>query len=898
MIQELISTSLPKCLNGNPGFGVAAQTVGMAPNVAQAAAALSGYTHLFPAGNSSNPVAYIHIIRNLGGQRRHFVSRVADAGNDYSGRTNRIGHHWIIEEPDDVQKLPCGPAAICAHSSLFQTSYTNKAQELPRGKQIANVPVKADVCKVWQQITGDTGWAAAVAEHIEKGLPVSIVYAPGSVDLAILLQEMFALLSPQIRWRTSFSTYFMKSQETPSDRIQIKCIVKGSEAEPFARTVPNTLLLNLTQPLGTAPFGKYTETARNGQKTVVPPSEVLPPKTVVPTVGTGSDVTFPKANTYDLPEEIFDVVNEQEVPTRARIIASSCIPRKKAKPKQLPWLMITVSVLAVLLLVGVLAVTMKGGKKTPDIASQQPAVEKTVEHPVEKQQEENPEVKPEEKPEEKTEEKTEPEPKENAPEDEPPQPDPAAVFIGKLKPLRDKWDNDVSKSNDIKQMKDLQKELQTLLDNSRDQNVGESLTQGITLKTSIENKISEVQKAQADKEQLQTALENLRKRKYWSDLALIDNKEENKKVKEFDLKLEGVTADVKIGYIPFVLLDETKDSNGNVKKIEQKQEGQKIEFFFSEEKDENKKKIATFEVKDGKIMFQWLAVTDGRDAPYPLSDWDKRLNRILLAKLQITIGKEMHKIPLWQPIKRNDLNLLSDDGVNLWEVPSADKSIEKSTVMKKFLCNQGKENLLVFFDEIQVLEGVEKNKSLPVEKNKLTTFDGTTWYHSAFSLPADKLPLVIFEQAADGKNFAVQIHAEYGTSPQFSLVDFVKNKFTDKKKDAEKNAAKNYVKDIQIRNFKISLVKADKDKDIAAKIIEIETDKEKERKEKEKANEEKKKEKEKDQEKIKNLDGEIKHLSNAITKLDEEIEKKRSDLENLKGQLDENLLLLLESQPK
>jgi hypothetical protein len=885
MIQELISTSLPKCLNGNPGFGVAAQTAGMAPNVVQAAAALSGYTHLFPAGHPNNPVALIHIIRNLGGQRRHFVSRVADAGNDYSGRTNRIGHHWIIEEPDDVQKLPCGPAAICVHSSLFRTSYTDKAQELPRGKQIANVSVRADVCKVWQQITGDAGWAAAVAEHIEKGLPVSIVYAPGSVDLVILLQEVFALLSPQIRWRTSFSTYFMKSQEMPSDRIQVKCIVKGSEAEPFARTVPNTLLLNLTQPLGAVPLGKYTETARNGQKADVPPSEVPTSETSVPAVETSNNKT---SDIFDI-QETFDLVKELTVPKpKTKNPVKSKTIRQNRNPFMLP--LIAVSILAVLLLVGVWAVTMKGGKKKPDIASQQPAVEKAVENSVEKQPEGKTEVKPEEK---QQEEQPEPKPEENTPKEEPSQKDPAADFIEKLGQLQKQWDNEVSKSDDIEQMNKLQKELQTLLDNSRD--AGEQLTQGITLKTSIETKINEVRKAQADKEQLQTALKNLRERKCWDNLALIEDKEENKKIKEFALELKGVTDEVQIDYIPFVRLDEPKGEDGNVKKIEWKQEGQKIEFLFSEDRN----KIATFEVKDGKILFQWHAVTDGIEAPYPLSSWGQILNRILLAKLQITIGNEPHKIALWQPVKCNDLDLLSSKGISLYKAPDSNANRDGSNVLpeKKFRCYEGKENLFVSFDEIQVLEGVGKKTKLSVEKNKLTIFninntsdksDNIVWYHWLFSSQ---------EKTNVKLSMEVKKIDEQHKTPLFS-------------KDIKEN--------IQINNFKIYLVKADKNKDIIAKIIdenkekenkeeekkEKEEKKKKKEKEKERADEEKKKEK--DEGKIKELDKEIQSLNNEITNLDKEIveklpkeiEAKHSELKKLKEQLDENLLLLLESQPK
>jgi len=263
MIQEQISTSSPKCLNGNAGFGVVAQTSGMAPNVARDVGTLSGYSHLFSAGDVKNPVAFLHVIRRSGGVNRHVLSRVADCGNDYSGRTNRIGHHWIVEE-DDIHLLPGGPAAIASQPGIFFTAWNEKPQELPRGKRLPNPQVAAGICQTWQQRFGDAGWGGVVAEQVEKGDPVSIIFEPGT-DVLPLLVEMFALLPPLVRWKTTFSTYFMKSQEPPnSPKIQIKCIVVGSDEIAFAKLSPNTLVIDLRRPPHEQPSGKYVEFARTG----------------------------------------------------------------------------------------------------------------------------------------------------------------------------------------------------------------------------------------------------------------------------------------------------------------------------------------------------------------------------------------------------------------------------------------------------------------------------------------------------------------------------------------------------------------------------------------------------------------------------------------------------------
>jgi len=272
MIQELISTSAQRCLNGNAGFGIVAQTFGMAQNVSLAANALSGYTHIAPPGSANNPVAYLHAMRRTGGMERHFVSRIADCGNDYTGRSNRIAHHWIIEE-EDVRLLPGGPAALTAQNP-FHAAWKGRPRELPPRKLIvADTPLEK--CTAWEKLTGDAGWGGIVAERAEKGDPISIVFPQEykSENLRTLICEALALLPSSLRCKITFSTYFMESQESGSDKIQIKCFLAGSKESQFVRQSSNTLVLDLQQRLGNVPAGKYVEQARGAAK---PPSGILP----------------------------------------------------------------------------------------------------------------------------------------------------------------------------------------------------------------------------------------------------------------------------------------------------------------------------------------------------------------------------------------------------------------------------------------------------------------------------------------------------------------------------------------------------------------------------------------------------------------------------------------------
>ncbi|MDR1963794.1 MAG: hypothetical protein LBQ50_08445, partial [Planctomycetaceae bacterium] len=384
MIQQLISTSAPKCLNGNAGFGIVAQTHGMAPNVANTVNALSAYAHRFPAGNPQNPVVFLHTLRRTGGMLRHIVSRVADCGNDYTGRTNRLAHHWLVEE-NDVWTLPCGPAALAAQA-IFRTEWNEVSRELPQ-KDLENVPIVVRKCTKWEQLTGDAGWAGIVAERAEKGDPISIIFKTG-MNPVVLLAEVFALLPPEVRWQTSFSTFFIKSQEpaggSREDKIQIKCFLEGTEEANFARQSPNTLVIDLRQKLPTgqqlfaagacpAP-GKYVETARTGQVQTASPGLAPMPqareKSPSEYAGhSGKEAAFVMPTPSAQEQEVFDIDNlTLGVPKMSRGLTAADRAKAKRRKQQSPWLTLSACAGVVLVGAGILVWLLVSMRSPTDIA--------------------------------------------------------------------------------------------------------------------------------------------------------------------------------------------------------------------------------------------------------------------------------------------------------------------------------------------------------------------------------------------------------------------------------------------------------------------------------------------------------------------------------------------------
>ena len=262
MLQELIYTSAPTGLKpGSQGFCTVACTTGMPPNLAKLLETLSGYRHVFlpPDPNANNnPASCSHLLLNLGGVPWHILSRTADAGLDYTKRTNKISHHIVL---DKAELQECGPAAVLTQYP-FQVSWNQKPVVLPANKKLPTIQSQTRVCEQWRQLTGDAGWGGILAETALTKRQVSIIFRPG-MNMLPLIDEALALLKPELRWQVSFSTYCCNLPNGTG--CQWKCILAGSPEVAQARLTADTLVIDLTQTSGAPPAGQLVEAARSGK---------------------------------------------------------------------------------------------------------------------------------------------------------------------------------------------------------------------------------------------------------------------------------------------------------------------------------------------------------------------------------------------------------------------------------------------------------------------------------------------------------------------------------------------------------------------------------------------------------------------------------------------------------
>jgi len=264
MIQEIIYTSAPQGLRpGTYGFCTVAATAGMPASLIERLEALSGYRHLYPPGDaqaSRNPVVFSHVELKVNGRSLHILSRVADAGLDYSQRSNKLAHHVVL---DDAETLAGGPAWLLQQAGFLTTEWTGPPRALPRGKQVPRAAEPPQICRAWQYATGDAGWAGVLAQHAYDARRPAYLVVPEDCDVLALLTEALALLPERKRWKVSFCTCFTK-MPAGIDCLW-RCVIAGSPEADAALSLQGDLVLDLTKRLGPAPESPLVTSARTGQ---------------------------------------------------------------------------------------------------------------------------------------------------------------------------------------------------------------------------------------------------------------------------------------------------------------------------------------------------------------------------------------------------------------------------------------------------------------------------------------------------------------------------------------------------------------------------------------------------------------------------------------------------------
>jgi hypothetical protein len=240
MSQQLIYTSAPRGLRpGNQGFCTVAATQGMSTLVMERLESLSIYPRDAAAVGA---FVHSHFRISLGGKVLHVLSRIQGVEAEYTGRSNHLAQHLVLE-PHELP--PGGPAWLLTQNGLWLRNWEGEPRWLAAGKGVSAGGPAAAPCRRWQELMGDAGWGGALVEAFVQApeAPAYVVFDRGQ-ELLLLFGEAVALLPPNQRWGVTFTTFYYP-QLGPEAPCLWRGVLRGTTGAKRLRG--GSLVLDLAQ---------------------------------------------------------------------------------------------------------------------------------------------------------------------------------------------------------------------------------------------------------------------------------------------------------------------------------------------------------------------------------------------------------------------------------------------------------------------------------------------------------------------------------------------------------------------------------------------------------------------------------------------------------------------------
>lgn len=218
MAQQLIFTSTPQGLEpGRTGYCTVARHKDLRHRLVRELERLSVYDFGQQVGGTRVEISIFRKI-TLGSEEFYVLTKICDAGLDYTNRTNYLAHHLIL---DGFEIATCpSPAEIFLNWNGWKSKWEEDARFLTPGEEITLTDYKSSgliPCKNWLSFTNDPGNAATL---VSPGLvpPIVLENSPAkSEHLLQLFAESSALLKLSLdAWDYSFTTFLQGNDDTKS----------------------------------------------------------------------------------------------------------------------------------------------------------------------------------------------------------------------------------------------------------------------------------------------------------------------------------------------------------------------------------------------------------------------------------------------------------------------------------------------------------------------------------------------------------------------------------------------------------------------------------------------------------------------------------------------------------
>ena len=281
-MDELIYTSVPEGLaTGARGYCTVAQTRNTSRSLVGKLESLCNYKHVFAPGDPNehlNPINFQFVRFRDAGKAKYVLSRIGNAGFDYTQRTNFLAHNIAL----DRASLPkAGPVWFMNQHASFATQWDeNRQPEYLAERQIAgDAQISPAICEYWKSVTGDSGYGGWLAENLlDQKIPEVVVAYSLNSDILKLLEETFKLIPEASRWKCTFSTY-SESANAAYD-CKLRCVLVGSPAATKASQSTKIAFLDLSKPFELR-ASTFVDLARTGVQQSTSTIEAEPQKRAV-----------------------------------------------------------------------------------------------------------------------------------------------------------------------------------------------------------------------------------------------------------------------------------------------------------------------------------------------------------------------------------------------------------------------------------------------------------------------------------------------------------------------------------------------------------------------------------------------------------------------------------------
>jgi hypothetical protein len=328
MSEELVYTSAQEGLKrGSHGFCTVISTPGVSKSLADRLESLSGYRHHFPPHDPQsnlNPINFFHYVVSVGGDRFNVLSRICNAGLDYTQRSNKLAHHVALRRDELVA---CGPAAVQSTPGFHDETFDGSPRHLGSGRTPADAASTLKVCDAWKHAAGDAGWAGHLAESFlaSRDQYVSVIYPVGA-DVLPLISEALSLVPRERRWEVTYSTYVTRLPAGVD--CHWRFYLDGSKEANALKRNPHAQVIDLTATPGQASGGDLVEAARTGrlaQPAPKPEPKLEPTPEPKPDRSVTDEQTRPKAGAEAADAETSDA-ETSDAETSDRIALAIRVP--------------------------------------------------------------------------------------------------------------------------------------------------------------------------------------------------------------------------------------------------------------------------------------------------------------------------------------------------------------------------------------------------------------------------------------------------------------------------------------------------------------------------------------------------------------------------------------------